>query len=111
MTDKTYTPSTEDVRRSYVYAESSSFHAIEPSPKDTPFQRECESPVKVARKRDTEEYRAAREEFDQWLDHVHAEAKQEGFEQALELLESQSEISLDDLEHYKELNPYRSNHE
>lgn len=45
----------------------------------------------------------SRAEFDGALDSVKANA----WDEALELLQNNSEISLDDQEHYQSLNPYR----
>ena len=38
-------------------------------------------------------------------------ALSDGWDECLELLENNSEIDLDDLEHYKEVNPYRKQEE
>lgn len=115
MTDKPHTPTTEDIRRSYIYAESSSFHAIKPDPKGGPLAVECERPIKVARHRDTEEYRLAEGEFDRWLAardaRIIAAAEQRGAERAFD--EAVEEIASMEgnrmiLARYKHLNPYRA---
>lgn len=48
-----------------------------------------------------------KKEFDQIINQVKADA----WDGALELLENNSEIDLDDLEHYKEICPYRKQEE
>lgn len=45
----------------------------------------------------------AKAEFKLWLDQIKADA----WDDCLELLESNSEIDMDDLDHYKEICPYR----
>ncbi|MDN6759005.1 MAG: hypothetical protein L0L76_10430 [Yaniella sp.] len=44
-------------------------------------------------------------------DDIIQEARADAWDEALELLENNSEIDLDDLEHYKEICPYRKQEE
>ena len=88
MTDQ-YTPTTEEVRRGYSKL--------------------------IARQRGS--YSSICDEFDRWLAErdarIEAAAEQrgnlDGWDEALELLENNSEIDQDAVDHYKSLNPNRIN--
>ena len=92
MTDQPHTPTETTVRYWYIYA------------------RRASAEFNLEQVPDTSEAWA---EFDRWLATVEAAAEQrgnlDGWDEALELLENNSEIDQDAVDHYKSLNPNRIN--
>ena len=78
-----YTPTTEEVRQSFVYAESSEFVATVPGNGNDAWARvPASGDVKATRVRDGKIQSEATAEFDRWLAALIREAKAEALEEA-----------------------------
>lgn len=85
MTEQ-YTPTTDEVRRSFVYAESSDFVATAPGTGVDSWARvRAQGDVKVTRVRDGELHKAATAEFDRWLAEVERSAAEKAWAEGYRL--------------------------
>lgn len=84
-----FVPTTEEVRRSFVYAESSEFVATVPGKGNDAWARvPASGDVKATRVRDGKIHTEATAEFDRWLAALIREAKAEALNEAADELDS-----------------------